>query len=170
MYRATVLMASTSFRAPDAYVPASARYQNLMLNFGVTKGPWDLVFSIANAGDHDGQYSATNVVGWQRCTAIWFDSAADHLYAASQLRRHAIANRAEACKKAAIRPPFFNENLRAGYSSSWITTVPASPSIEIVWLVVLNPLRPVADTQHRRDTILTSHHRTVGKDAADIGH
>ncbi|GIR82433.1 MAG: hypothetical protein CM15mP84_01810 [Cellvibrionales bacterium] len=37
-------------------------------------------------------------------------------------------------------------------------------------LAVLNPLRSVADTQHRRDTILTSHYRTVGENAADIGH
>ena len=34
-----------------------------MLNFGVTKGPWDLVFSIANAGGHDGQYLPRTSLG-----------------------------------------------------------------------------------------------------------
>ena len=51
------------FRAPDSYVPASDRYQNLMLNFGVTKGPWDVVFSVRNAGGHDGQYLPRTSLG-----------------------------------------------------------------------------------------------------------
>ena len=51
------------FRAPESYVPASARYQNLMLNLGVTKGPWDIVFSVRNAGGHDGQYLPRTSLG-----------------------------------------------------------------------------------------------------------
>jgi iron complex outermembrane receptor protein len=51
------------FTAPDAYVPARERYQNLMLNFGVTKGPWDVVFSVRNASGHDGQYLPRTSLG-----------------------------------------------------------------------------------------------------------
>ena len=51
------------FTAPNAYVSSSVKYENLMFNMGVEKGPWDVALSVSNATNHDGQYLPRTALG-----------------------------------------------------------------------------------------------------------
>jgi outer membrane receptor protein involved in Fe transport len=44
------------FVAPDSYIPARDRYENLGINLGLSKGNWDFTLAVLNATDDDGQY------------------------------------------------------------------------------------------------------------------
>lgn len=51
------------FVSPTEYIPARDRYENLGLNVGVARGPWDFTFSVSNATDDDGQYLPRTALG-----------------------------------------------------------------------------------------------------------
>ena len=51
------------FTAPNAYVSSSVKYENLMFNMGIEKGPWDVALSVSNATNHDGQYLPRTALG-----------------------------------------------------------------------------------------------------------
>ncbi len=51
------------FVAPDSYIPARDRYENLGINLGLSKGSWDFTFAVINATDDDGQYMPRTSAG-----------------------------------------------------------------------------------------------------------